>query len=75
MIVEHKVVNKNVERVSRAGVGLIVVEYVVIRSQMAVDSLSSRLRDPAVVGTCWGGLASMRCLWPNQNTWGVVKRR
>ena len=37
MIVEHKVVNKNVERVSRAGVGLVVISCIVVESRMAVD--------------------------------------
>ena len=51
MIVEHKVVNKNVERVSRARVGLVIVKYIIEGSQMAVHHLSSELRGSVVVGT------------------------
>ena len=67
MVVEHKVVKKNVERVSRARVGLVIIEYIIVWFQTAVHGLSSRLRDPMAVGTCWGGLALMQCLQPSQN--------
>ena len=74
MVVEHKVVKKNVERVSRARVGLVIIEYIVVWFQTAAHGLSSRLRDPTVVGTCWGGPASTWRLWPSHNVWGVVKQ-
>jgi hypothetical protein len=48
--------------VEKIAAGFVVVESIIVTSQMAVHSQSLESRDPAVMGTCWVGLASMWCL-------------
>jgi hypothetical protein len=47
--------------------GPVVALYAVVESRMAVHGLSSELRNPAVVDTCWVGLALTWYLPPSQN--------
>ena len=70
MMVEHKGVSKNVERVSRAGVGLVVISCIVVESPMAVDGPFSDQR--SLAHASWGQWVTLQCLWPSQNEWGVV---
>jgi hypothetical protein len=53
------------EMVEKIAAGFVVVESVVVTSQMAVHGQSSESRGPTLVGTCWVGLASLRCLQPS----------
>ena len=63
---------KVIEMVKKIAVGIVVVEYVVVGSQMAVYSQSSDQRDPADVS--WGQWVTMWRLRPSQNEWGVAKQ-
>ena len=58
--------------VKKIAVGIVVVEYVVVGSQMAVYSQSSDQRDPADVS--WGQCVTMRHLQPSQNSLFTVKQ-
>jgi hypothetical protein len=57
------------EIVEKIAAGFVVIESVIITSQMAVHSQSSESRGPALVGTCWVGLASSQCLQPSRDGW------
>ena len=50
-------------------VELVVVGYVVVEYQKAVHGLSSEPRNPAVVDTCWVGLAPTQYLLPSRDGW------
>ena len=63
---------KFVEMVKKIAVGIVVVEYIVVGSQMAVYSQSSDQRDSADVS--WGQWVMMQRLRPSQNEWGVAKQ-
>ena len=45
--------------------GFVIVEFIVVMSQMAVHGQSSKPRGSMVADTWWAGLALMRCLQPS----------
>jgi hypothetical protein len=66
-----KVIEKNF-KIKRLVGELVVVSSIVVMSQMAVRSQSSKLRGSVVVDTWQAGLALMWCLQPSQDRWVQV---